>query len=95
MGRTLWTSRHKRLFVHFIINRENRHDIRPLLKKLKDIKAFVRMTVQLFYPYGQGEAPLALSDGERKMVLEEVIGMKEGYPILNSSERLKAMIRND
>ena len=55
----LRASRHGRLFVHFTINRENRHDIRPLLKKLKDITAFGGMTIQLFYPYGLGEAPLA------------------------------------
>jgi len=92
----LRASRHRRLFVHFTINRENQHDIRPLLKQLQDIRAFRGMTVQLFYPYGQGEAPLALSDVERKEVLEEVIGMKkQGLPILNSSGRLRAMIRND
>lgn len=92
----LHTARHRRLFVHFTINRKNRHDIRPLLEKLKDIEAFRGMTVQLFYPYGQGEAPLALSAGERKMVLEEVIAMKkDGLPILNSSGRLRAMIGND
>ncbi len=54
------------------------------------------MTVQLFYPYGQGEASLALSDLERKTVLEEVVAMKkQGFPILNSAGRLTAMINND
>jgi MoaA/NifB/PqqE/SkfB family radical SAM enzyme len=92
----LRTSRHGRLFVHYTINRENRHDIRPLMEKLKDIKAFGGMTVQLFYPYGQGEAPLALSDDERREVLEAVMEMKRGgLPILNSAGRLRAMIRND
>lgn len=92
----LHASRHGRLFVHFTINRENRHDIRPLLEKLKNIPAFCGMTVQLFYPYGQGEAPLTLSDGERSAVLEDVIAMKkQGFPILNSAGRLRAMIRND
>lgn len=92
----LQASRHGRLLVHFTINRENRHDIRPLLEQLKNIRAFGGMTVQLFYPYGQGETPLTLSDGERKAVLEEVIEMKrQGFPILNSSGRLRAMIRND
>jgi len=92
----LRASRHRRLFVHFTINRENRRDIRPLLEQLKEIEAFRGMTVQLFYPYGQGESSLALSDKERKEVLEEVIAMKkEGLPILNSSGRLRALIRND
>ena len=92
----LSAARHSRLLVHFTINRENRRDIRPLLEKLKDIPAFGGMTVQLFYPYGQGEAPLGLSDGERRAVLEDVIEMKkQGFPILNSAGRLSAMIRND
>jgi len=92
----LRASRHPRLFVHFTINRENRHDIRPLLEELKDIKAFGGMTVQLFYPYGQGEAPLALSDDERRDVLEAVIAMKkQGFPILNSAGSLSAMIANN
>jgi hypothetical protein len=54
------------------------------------------MTVQLFYPYNQGEAPLALSGVERKAVLEEVLLLKkEGFPILNSTNRLKALIDNN
>jgi MoaA/NifB/PqqE/SkfB family radical SAM enzyme len=92
----LHESRHGRLYIHFTINRENRHDIRPLLEKLKDIRAFRGMTIQLFYPYGRGEAALALSDDERRVVLEDIIDMKkQGFPILNSAGRLSAMIRND
>lgn len=78
---SLHASRHGRLFVHFTINRENRQDIRPLLEELKNAQAFGGMTVQLFYPYGQGEAPLTLSDGGRGAVLEDVIEMKkQGFP---------------
>ncbi len=92
----LQAAHHGRLFVHFTINRENRQDIRPLLELLKGIKRFRGMTVQLFYPYGQGEAPLALSDNERKETLDEVIRLKNhGFPILNSTGRLKAMISNN
>ncbi len=92
----LRASRHGRLFVHYTVNRMNLHDIRPLLEKLKDIQAFGGMTVQIFYPYGQGEAPLSLSESDRRAVLEEVIEMKkQGLPILNSAGRLRAMIRND
>ena len=53
------------------------------------------LTVQLFYPYNQGEAPLALAPGERRAALEAVMDLKKrGYPILNSPERLRAMIEN-
>jgi Fe-coproporphyrin III synthase len=97
---TVWsnlrTAEHGRLLIHFTVNRENRQDIRPLLEKLKEIPAVGGMTVSLFYPYGQGEAPLALSAGERRTVLEEVIEMKkQGFPILNSAGCLRAMIGND
>ncbi len=61
----LLASGHRRLFVHFTINRENRHDVRPLLEKLKGVKAVSGMTVQLFYPYNQGETPLALRRGTK------------------------------
>ena len=92
----LLSSRHDRLFVHFTINRENRRDLQPLLDQLREIRMFKGMTVQLFYPYGQGEAPLALDGRERREVLEAVIGMKrEGRPILNSAGRLRTMIAND
>ena len=92
----LRSSRHGRLYVHFTINRENRLEIRPLLEKLSEIKAFQGMTVQLFYPYGQGEEPLAINGEARRETLEAVIGMKrEGLPILNSAGRLRAMIAND
>jgi MoaA/NifB/PqqE/SkfB family radical SAM enzyme len=92
----LRTAGHGRLFVHFTINRENRRDIRPLLEMLKDVKAFRGMTVQLFYPYGQGEAPLALSGEERRAALSEMIALKrQGFPIMNSAGRLKAMIENN
>jgi len=91
----LVSTNHRRLLIHFTINRENRHDIRPLLEKCKEIRAFRGMTLQLFYPYGQGEASLALSDGERKETLHDIIRMKDqGLPILNSRSRLRAMIGN-
>jgi len=92
----LRAARQQRLFIHFTVNRKNLHDIRPLLERLNNIPAFGGMTMQLFYPYGQGEEPLALSAEERREVIEEVVGMKkQGFPILNSSGRLKAMIAND
>jgi MoaA/NifB/PqqE/SkfB family radical SAM enzyme len=96
----VWTNlqacRHKRLFVHFTLNRENFRDVEPLLGRLQSIPAFRGMTLQLFYPYGQGEAPLALNAAERREALLSVIRLKErGLPILNSSNRLRAMISNN
>jgi len=94
--KNLQASGHQRLFVHYTINRQNRNDIRPLLERLRGIKAFKGLTLQLFYPYDQGEAPLALTGPERQETLEAVIDLKRrGFPILNSIGRLQGMIRND
>jgi Fe-coproporphyrin III synthase len=51
--------------------------------------------MQLFYPYGQGEAPLSLSQAERRIALQNVLWLKSKYPILNSRRSLQAMIAND
>lgn len=92
----LRTAQHGRILIHFTMNRENHLELRPLLEQLRGLPSFAGMTVQLFYPYGQGEAALALSDEERRAALEQVMTLKkQGAPILNSSERLRAMIRND
>ncbi len=96
----VWTNlqacRHPRLFVHFTLNRENFRDVEPLLGLLQSIPAFRGMTLQLFYPYGQGEDPLALTAAERREALLSVLRLKErGLHILNSSNRLRAMIAND
>ena len=53
------------------------------------------ITLQLFYPYGQGESPLALSAEERRMALEHAIRLKKTYPIINSERCLRGMILND
>lgn len=91
----LQSVKHRRLLIHFTINRDNRRDIRPLLEKLKSIPAFSGMTVQIFYPYGQGETDLSLTGDERRAALEDVIRMKkDGLPVLNSISSLRALISN-
>ena len=47
------------------------------------------LTLQLFYPYGRGESPRALSDEERRMALEHAIRLKRTYPIINSVRSLR------
>jgi len=84
-----------RILVHFTLNRLNWRELAGLAERLKGTPAVKGLTLQLFYPYGQGESPLALSDGERRMALEEALRLKRSYPILNSSHCLRHMIRND
>jgi len=87
---------HPKILIHFTMNKKNWQDLDVLLKKLEDVPAVRGLTLQLFYPYGQGEEQLALSPEERKLALEKAISLKgSGYPILNSKNRLKAMIEND
>lgn len=86
---------HPRVFIHFTMNRENWHDLEALLILLGSVPAVKGTTIQLFYPYGQGEMPLSLSSGERREALEYVIRLTSRYPILNSCKSLRAMIDND
>jgi MoaA/NifB/PqqE/SkfB family radical SAM enzyme len=86
---------HPRVFIHFTMNRENWRDLEGLLALLGTIPAVQGTTIQLFYPYGQGEAPLALSREERRTALGEAIRLKDTYPIMNSRSSLKAMMEND
>ena len=91
----LGTSAQGKLLAHFTMNRENRRDLEPLLEELKKRPAVRGVTVQLFYPYGQGEGDLALGPDERKEAVRSVIRLKEqGYPIINSKATLERMIAN-
>ncbi|MBN2568500.1 MAG: radical SAM protein [Deltaproteobacteria bacterium] len=92
----LKTAEHPKVFVHFTMNRKNWRDLEMLVEQLADIPAVKGLTLQLFYPYGQGEEALALSPEDRKQALEAAISLKRsGYPVLNSKRRLRAMIENN
>ena len=91
----LKTANHPRLFIHFTMNRENWRELEQLLALLGELPTVRGVTVQLFYPYGQGEAPLTLPPAERRTALENVLRLKNNYPILNSRRSLQAMIAND
>jgi len=84
---------HRKLLVHFTMNRENWRDLGGLLDELKSRPAVRGVTVQLFYPYGQGEDALALTHAERSEAIGSAIALKErGYPIINSRRSLENMI---
>jgi len=91
----LKSARHPRVLVHFTMNRINWHELEQLVEQLKNVPAVKGLSVQIFYPYNQGELPLALSPDERKSALENVIRLKKSYPIINSERCLKDMIEND
>jgi Fe-coproporphyrin III synthase len=91
----LQNAKHPNILVHFTMNRENWQDLEIILQRLREETAVRGVTVQLFYPYGQGEDVLSLSPLERKKSIEFAVQLKKkGYPILNSTRSLKAMIRN-
>jgi MoaA/NifB/PqqE/SkfB family radical SAM enzyme len=88
-------SSHGKLFVHFTMSRENWRDLERLLDQLRQRPTVRGMTVQLFYPYGQGEEALALEPDERRKAIQSVVRLKErGYPIINSRRALERMISN-
>jgi len=93
--KNLKNTAHKKIFIHFTANRENQHDMETLFVELNKISSVKGITLQLVYPYNQGEEDLSLSYDERKSVIEKAIKMKkEGIPVLNSTSRLTAMIDN-
>jgi MoaA/NifB/PqqE/SkfB family radical SAM enzyme len=93
--RNLEKASHKKLLVHFTVNRENRRDLGELLENLKQRPVVRGVTLQLFYPYGQGEEALALTAAERREAIGNAIALKErGYPIINSRRSLEKMISN-
>jgi hypothetical protein len=77
------------------MSRENWRDLGKLLEDLKQRPTVRGVTVQLFYPYGQGEEALALKPGERREAIVNAMALKEqGYPIINSRRSLEKMITN-
>ncbi|MEN6374854.1 MAG: radical SAM protein [Smithella sp.] len=91
----LKATKHPRVFIHCTLNRLNWRDAESLVHLVKNIPTVKGITFQFFYPYNQGEDDLALSAEERLAVINKLIELKKrGFPILNSSGRLKAMIEN-
>lgn len=88
-------TRHPRVFIHCTLNRRNWRDIESLAKWVRQTPTLKGMTVQFFYPYNQGEDDLYLSQEERRAAIDKLLKLKKsGLPILNSADRLKAMIDN-
>ncbi len=91
----LKTTRHQRLYIHFTLNRLNFSQCPDIIRAVTSIPAVRGVTVQLFYPYGAGEEPLALSNEERRTALESVMSLKKaGYPVMNSFWGLRSMVDN-
>lgn len=89
------TTKHSRVFIHCTLNRLNWRNVESLAKWVQDMPTVQGMTIQFFYPYNQGEDDLALSGEDRRAAINKLIEMKkQGFPILNSAGRLKAMIHN-
>jgi len=89
------SSRHPKLFVHYTLNSRNFREFPAAVDALCSLERVRGITVQLFYPYGQGEENLRLSPEERREALATAAKLRRlGYPILNSSWSLRAMIHN-
>ncbi|MHA1569501.1 MAG: radical SAM protein [Alphaproteobacteria bacterium] len=95
LWQNLRAAHHPKLLVHFTISKDNWPEMEEVLRLIKQAPAVRGMTVQLFYPYDEGEKPLALTPEQRRAAIENVIHLKKAeYPILNSTSRLRAMIEN-
>ncbi len=88
-------STHPKLFVHYTLNARNWRDFPAAADMLCSMKQVRGITVQLFYPYNQGEEDLRLSLGDRSDALRLVLELKQkGYPIRNSGWGLASMVHN-
>jgi MoaA/NifB/PqqE/SkfB family radical SAM enzyme len=89
-------SEHKRIYIHYTVNRENIADIPVLAQQLRTEKNIRGITFQFFYPYNQGELNLALTQAERKRAVQTILKLKRSgqIRILNSSATLKHMVEN-
>ncbi len=86
---------HPRVFVHCTINCANWKDLERMAERVRSLPAVRGMTFQFFYPYGLGEDDLALAPEERRTAVETLLKLKQkGYPVCQSSARLRAMIDN-
>ncbi len=84
---------HERIFVHCTLNRKNLEDIEVLARWVRGLPAVKGVTFQFFYPYNQGEEDLSLSPDQRRLAVETLLDLKKrGFPVLNSSGRLAAMV---
>lgn len=89
------SSGHPRLYVHVTLNKLNWRDLPEIVETVAAISTVRGVTIQLFYPYNQGEDALALSPVERLEALNTALFLKRaGYPVLNSSWGLRSMMGN-
>ncbi|MDD5475674.1 MAG: radical SAM protein [Syntrophales bacterium] len=85
-------SDHDRIFVHCTLNRENLGDIEGLARWARDLPVVKGLTFQFFYPYKQGEDDLSLFPEQRRWAVESLLDLKKrGFPVMNSSNILRAM----
>ena len=85
-------STHPRLYAHLTANAENHAELPELVKFLRPLVKGI--TVQFYYPYGANDR-LFLPWAERRALIEALLDLKrQGYPILNSSAALRALIAN-
>jgi len=89
-------SKHRCIYIHYTVNRENIDDITVLARTLASEPNIRGITFQFFYPYHQGELDLALSPAERERAVRTILDLKRSgkLPVLNSSGTLKSMITN-
>jgi len=88
-------TKHPRVFVHCTINRRNWTDLERMARQIRKLPTVRGMTFQFFYPYGLGEDDLVLARQERRAAVGTLLALKKkGYPVCQSSTRLRSMINN-
>jgi len=86
-------STHPKIYTHITINKVNQEDIPEMVKYLSSrVKG---LTFQFHYPYTGENDGLVLTFEERKIILDELIKLKNaGFPLANSHACLEALKNN-
>ncbi len=89
-------AQHRNIYIHCTVNRRNIHDLEGLAEWCRKLPTVKGITFQFFYPYSQGEEDLSLSLRQRREAVDKLLELKKrGFPVMNSSGRLRAMVLND
>ena len=86
-------SDHPSLFFNYTINQHNKGEVREFCEYINDIKNIKGVFFYFHTPY-YGYDELYIGPDEKNKIIEEIIGLKQRYKILNSRAGLKSAIRN-
>jgi MoaA/NifB/PqqE/SkfB family radical SAM enzyme len=87
-------SAHTSLYINYTINNRNKDEIREFCEYVHDVEHIRGIFFYFHTPY-YGRDALYIEPDERRRILQEILGLRKHYRILNSRAGLHAALRND